>query len=284
MNDEEIGQFAKELLGELETRTTYEGRLLTLARCLRQMESIGQAQATAVGTIGDLPGYAAIVAELQAYDAVERPSAASHGSAASASSAILDPDWAPHWTALARGDIGVLIDSAPGPLTAHCRRLAALGAQAHLACQWGQLAEGAPMLWCLGGLLDRLRVLGVGEHDADDPLASLAIFCRMGAVAAERSIPLTATALARRAAGDLGAVARAAARLEGKADLDPNFEALPGDSIRGLDPARAAQCALLVQKALGRVAQKATVPVTSAPPRAATPRRRRPGSPGVTRG
>lgn len=276
MNDEEVGQFAKALLGELEMRTTYEGRLLTLARGLRHLESIGQTQATSAGTIGDLPGYAAIVAELQANNASDRPPVPSHGDVASASSAILDPDWAPHWTALARGDIGVLIDSAPGPLTAHCRRLAALGAQAHLACQWGQLAEGAPMLWCLGGLLDRLRTLGDGEGDVNDPLASLTIVCRVGATAAERSIPLTATALARRAAADLGAIARAAARLEGKADLDRDFEALPGDSVRGLDPERAARCVLAIQKSLGCVAHRAPTPTASLPS-GATARRRRAG-------
>lgn len=56
MDDESAGRLAKALIEDLDARSTYEGRLLTLVRALRHVEEVESARVGEQGTIGGLPG------------------------------------------------------------------------------------------------------------------------------------------------------------------------------------------------------------------------------------
>lgn len=250
MDDESAGRLAKALIEDLDARSTYEGRLLTLVRALRHVEEVERARVGEQGTIGDLPGFTEISARLRAETSGNARSAAPREPPDPAS--VLMPRYGPHWSRLSRHDIDGMLEHAPGPVTALCRHLATLAAQAHLACQWGHFAEAVPILRCLCGLVGQLRELGEPEGEAAMALSCVQLFACVGMDAAAVPIPLTAAALARRAAADLGAIARASARMEGRPDLDPDFEAQPTDSVRGIDPAQARLAAEAIAEAIRR--------------------------------
>lgn len=62
MDDETIGRFAKALLSDLEARTSYEGRLLTLVGGLRHHASLLPSPSW---KMADLPGYYSLLRELR---------------------------------------------------------------------------------------------------------------------------------------------------------------------------------------------------------------------------
>ena len=269
MGDDDLGRFAKALLADLDAVTTYEARILTLGRALRHLEAGGAAAPWRATTFGDLPGFDDLAAELR------RPAAAEGADAAADPAPRAPPDakeWAhfgpataPGWSELARRDVADLIAASPGPVTAFCRRLASVAASAHAACQRGAPAKAAPMLLVLGAVLDLQRP----PRDASrrvDALDLCTLFCHTGGVAAQRGMVLLATALARRAAADLGAIARAAASLEGRPECDPPDEDIGHDSIRGVGPESARASALHLRASLLRAQAPAAAPVLPAAP------------------
>lgn len=247
MNHEEFGRLARATLEDLEPQKTYEGRLLTLASVLWHVDAQAREEVRRTDTgsstrLGDTPGWQ------ECYEIYKARCAATKEAAQAAPAPKMTEkdmsDVTPttqeveHAGRLAARDIEHLISSAPGPMTACFRRLATITASAHLACQWGCFSDAAPMMrWCAGVLATLRSHWSSKDQSGQNRLEADCVLAIVASIATEQGYATLATGLTRRLTAEFGAIARAAARLEGVPEADPIFagsEAMV-DTIRGMD-------------------------------------------------
>ncbi len=253
MTDDDFGRLARAVLKDLELNTTDEGRFLTLVRALWHIEDVTRREALEGVTpsshkLVHAPGWAECVAlaKGQALAPGEDPGP-------DVSDVVPTPDELGQIREMADRDIAHLLATAPGPLTTCFRRLAAVTASAHLACQWGCIAAAVPMMrWCAGAMSMLHDRCAPPPKVPPPEVQTMVVLALVASVATERRFATLATTLTRRLTADLGALARAAARLEGAAECDPHFDGDENviDSVRGLKPAAAEAAARSLGRAL----------------------------------
>lgn len=232
MSDDEMGQAARALLNTLSSTTTDEGRLAAVMRTLWQVESmtLTAARADAGPQLNTLPAW-------EELDSTPDPTF-SNQTPKPAEVRLLDPAVSTPvhnaWTtkpmheqaSLVRGmstrDIERLIASSPGPLTEYLRRVTSVAANALLACQFGSFSDAPPMLrWCVHALLAMRQRWSSAANT--HPLYVSSALALTAASGAELGHTTVAAGAIRRFTANLAAMARAAARLEGTPEADPDF-------------------------------------------------------------
>lgn len=263
MNDDALGRLGRALLDDLERTQTDEGRLLAVTRVLAHVHGAG------------------------ARDAVEAREASVSWPCLAKGFGEGPPPSAAEVEARASAACGVsqrLLDTAPGPITRYARSLALIAGQAQFAIQWGEIAEMRRVMAWLAGFAFSMRTVPVpGLEVGELPWGVVGALATMGAVGPPPGFepqpqpdaneppsdrppsivrhewydPEMCTGFARRTCANFAAIARAAARAEGKPECDQRFwlEDAVGESMRGLPPYQARLCvsqiaALLLEPAI----------------------------------
>ncbi|MBL8605209.1 MAG: hypothetical protein JNK72_24980 [Myxococcales bacterium] len=262
MDDAAIARFASAVLEDLEACEDREEREAGYVRAMRHLASMVKSEVERP-TLGALPGFSFIAGELQAPTGEDRETRNAAAKEFPLTFSLFDD-----FAEVVHAEAHPLLKNDKAPITRRTRQLTMLTSHAHLFCQWGEIAKASSFLYVASASLYALadpEAPGT-EGDKRSRLEVLSAMCRVGAVAAGRAIPITAASFARRVTADLGAIARAAARLEGLPELDPFFDLHGGDSVRGWEPSVALLAAEEMGRGLKRIpAEKPSTPSAVVP-------------------
>lgn len=255
MNDEALGLLAKALLADLANIHGPEGRVIAVARVIAHARDCGRDDAMnstehAVKW-ADPKVEIARAAEL----AKLREQGADVPEAARPRAPRLEEvvQHAAAGNAMARR----LIDTAPGPVTRYARAMLLASLPAQFAAQCGERVEyNRVMYWisqACAGLQASMPEGMTPRESIFDVLCLLALIGSMMDTDSDEYDPEMMIAIARRTAANLGSIARAAARLEGRAECDQIFwiDDTIASSVRGLEPYEARICAAQIAAHVG---------------------------------
>lgn len=247
MNDEALGRLAKALLADLDGIHGVEGKVIAVARVIAHARECGREEALSASenTVAWKDPVTQIergkeLADLQEKGVEvpkrERPRAPSLDDVVRCATA-------------ANAASMRLIEQAPGPTTRYARALLLAALPAQFAAQCGERTEFARVMYwladaCFG--LHNSAPEGMSPSESIfDVIGGLALIGAMTDPRCTEYDPEMMIAIARRTVSNLASIARAAARMEGRAECDQIFWI--GDSItssaRGLEPHQARLCA-----------------------------------------
>ncbi len=234
-----MGQLARATLEDLSKQSTYEGKLLTLVRTLRHLAQIARDEGLrrTQREEGWGPGWDECAALYEALGQ-ETPKAGKKKRPSRDPRELLKPEVVEQMNRLMEAQVERLVERSPGPLSARLRRMAFITATAHMACQWGCFeAAERPLHWCVVTLQSMRACWDAGDEKNVHRLDILGALAAVGSIAAKRRHVALCTGIARRLTSEIAAMARAAARLEGLPEADPEFLGPPEvvDSLAGMD-------------------------------------------------
>ena len=237
-----ISELANALLVEIESNATREGRIVAIEQTLRSLLSAGsrdtgQRAAVNQSRVRQIPGWDDCS---RWYRATTAPSKNSKSKRSEKSCDVKknEPALSSYEVLLRHRLCSSVFQKLVGhptpPTLRYFRQLAIMGAMAHIACQWGCFSEAKLILEQLSPCLWSLRNRAICTEQQDDHFLGVeSILALLSPVAIDRGYPLLATAMTRRLCANLGALCRAAARIEGLPGCDPLFDG-PADAVESV--------------------------------------------------
>lgn len=263
MDDEALGVLARAVLADLDRIHGADGRLIALARVIAHARDAGRDEA--LGRLEQAVTWTDPAAESARADEelrlrergihqppVKRPRPPAHSLGE-----VLQRAAAVNAGAMR------LVDQAPGPVTRYARAMLVASLPAQFAAQCGERVEFSRWMYWIGELCFGLSGATPPGMEPDESIFNvMGLLATIGGLTGSKGDeydPEMMIAIGRRTAASFGSIARAAARMEGRADCDQTFwidDAITG-SIRGLEPYEARLCAAQIAVHVG-AAQLAT--------------------------